>query len=684
MDGFGINSGVASNGGRENPTGVRTIPSADLQPPTNVPLVMPANDTTKVEPSMSALSLAQALGNINFGALGRGFAQDSAARKKLADEQETAKGTADTAMLLSQTGSDYETLVRSGRIPSSASPAFQLGSSIAAAQSELGRLRKEVMMRAQANPNAPVFTDDPDFMNQFYGRLGGVRDEAVVKYFLEPMRELAADDTKRYVKAADDTAKSQLTSDVVGAFEDSIQLGDAVGPALNNAINKLKLSNHKTPETTSQLIAAAGPKIVESAKDENGKVDLAKAGQLLDQIGSTKVTADGDRRLSFMYTDDFDKLSSYVYGTVNRAAAAEKVQYEAAQHDAQTKYIFWLDKNFSNVSPGEAVRAGVNMGLDAKTATDLFGTWGSKPGNKSQEEITQTKAQADWTSAYDSMTPSDRKNERDFLNQAYHQGMVQADEYVNRMKLLNAADHKDTTSAPIGPSDRAKISSTLYNQLSSVFGSPREMQAALLGAAGRYGLSGSQTDAVRKKVADRLGDTAMSWIMKQPGFADYSSAVENIATDQAAPGQIMTQLTESFLQTNHEQLRNLVTKALASPNPDAALSSLKMGTTSRVYTNHSKPVAIPRPVPTKRQAGPGLGNIHKLEREASVVHDSHETARAMGNILDAQSPIYQWYAMDVKSRNPKLTDTEVMQRVRALPPNAIRSLQKLYNKEHGL
>lgn len=682
MDGFGVNSGVASNGGRENPTGVRAVPSADLQLPTNVPLVMPANDTTKVEPSMSALSLAQALGNINFGALGRTLTQDAAARKKLADEQETAKGTADTAMLLSQTGSDYETLVRSGRIPSSASPAFQLGSSIAASQSELGRLRKEVMLRAQANPNAPVFTDDPDFMNQFYGRLSGVRDEAVVKYFLEPMRELAADDTKRYAKAADDTAKSQLTSDVVGAFEDSIQLGDAVGPALNNAINKLKLSNHKTPETTSQLIAAAGPKIVESAKDENGKVDLAKAGQLLDQIGSTKVTADGDRRLSFMYTDDFDKLSSYVYGTVNRAAAAEKVQYEAAQHDAQTKYIFWLDKNFSNVSPGEAVRAGVGMGLDAKTATELFGTWGSKPGNKSQEEITQTKAQADWTSAYDSMTPSDRKSERDFLNQAYHQGMVPPDEYVNRMKLLNAADHKDTTSAPISRDDRSVISSTLYGQMGSIFGTSRLMNQALFSATTGYRLEGSQTDVVRRKVADRLADVAMSWIIKQPGYTDYRNAVDDPANAKASPHQIIGQLTTSFLQTNLDQLQPLVTKALSSPNPDAALLSLKLKSTSRVYTNHSKPVATPRPVPTKRQ--PGLGNIHKLEREASVVHDSHETARAMGNILDAQSPIYQWYAMDVKSRNPKLTDTEVMQRVRALPPNAIRSLQKLYNKEHGL
>lgn len=678
VDGFGINSGVKPNAGRENPEGVSALPSAALPVPTNVPFVQPANSSTNPAPSQSALSLAQTLGGIDFGALVRNATGQSAAKRKLREEQDQAAGQTEAAMILSQTGADYDTLIRSGRIPASASPAFKLGAGIAAAQAELGHLRKAVLQRAQDNPNAPVFTEDAEFMNQFYGRLGGVRNEAVVKYFLEPVQALAEDDTKRYIAGRDNEAKAKLTGDVVGAFEQAIGAGDAIPGALNNAINVLKISNHKNPTTMAALIKSAGPQIVEASRDENGRVNLAKAGRMLMEIGQTKVTSDGDRKLSLMYTDDYDALSSYVYGSVNRAAQADTAQDEARQDEAQESYLKYLRENFSGIDAGTAMEKGVELGLDAKTAVELYKSWDSAAGNKSQAEISETREKASWRSTYDTMTPAERKAERAYLNRAYREGVFtgREDEYSNRMDLLDKSDHTDEQKAPISGNDRGKITATLYNQMSLMFGSPNRMQSALMGATTAYGLSTAQSESVRKKVADRLTDVAMSWMMQQPGFSNYTMATENVTTDQGGPARAITELTQQFIQTNQTQLSTLIPRALASANPDAALSSMQLNHSTRVYSAPSKTKHTSAHAPAK-SAAPSKPVVR------SVAHETKQVTRAMGNIMDTRSPIYQWYAMDVKSRNPKLTDAEVMKRVKALPPNAVHQLQMLYDRQHN-
>lgn len=677
MDGFQINSGVRPGAGRENPEGVSMPADASLSVPNNVPLVVPANDSIHMEPNSGALSLARSLGNIDFGAISRRLELQRENKRKLREEADRAAGQAQAAQLLSATGSDLETLVRAGKIPASATPSFKLGASIAAAQSELMNLRKAINERNAANPNAPVFTDDPEFMQKFYQRLNGVRNEAVVKYFLEPMQALAADDAKRFAGSMDKENRNKFSGDAINAFTKSLELGDPLSGAFNNAVNVLKLGNQKTPEAMKALIESAGPQIIESSRKEDGSVDLAKAGRMLQEFGATKITAEGDGRLSMRYTEAYEALSRYVYGAVNRAASAEKAQNDANQLKAQDAYIDYLMDNFSQTSIEEQVRHGVKLGLDALTALNLSKGWNAAPGVKSQSELQTEKMDADIRFAYGDLTPDEQRKELEFINWQYKNGSITPGEYTKRAKILKEV-MKEVDRAPIGGADRSRIKDTIYNQMPMVFGSQRSMQAALMGATQRYGIPATQTDAIRHKVADKLTDVAMSWIMSQPSFSTYKEALNNVSVDQGAPGRIIGRLAEQFLTANAPALSTLVPRALASANPDSALGTLRLTTPP---ANATKPVhkrVVPAPArPARPPAKVRPTTAPDITRDVRIVN------KATSDIMNPKSPIFQWYASYVRMKRPRLTDDQIKQRLIMLGPNGIKQLQVLFNKEHG-
>lgn len=675
-DGTSMAAGVPQGASRINPDGSPVEGSPALPVPTNVPLVVPANNGTKYEPNSGALELARTLGNINFGALANQFQQRASLKKQANDEAEQAKGQAETALILSRTGQDYDTLVKAGKIPLYKSPSAQLGSGIAAAQNTFAQLREAAMKRGIDNPNAVPFIEDSDFMSQFYGKLNGVRNEAVVKYFMEPAQQLAADDTKRQEAAYNSQFKMKILSDTTEAFTSGIRMGDEPGPALNNALNKLKLSNSLTPESAKSLISSAGGEILSAATDKStGQINLATVSRMVSALGDTKLSVFAGNKLGTVFPDQLKELRSYVYGTATQTAQAQNEQYTAQQNAASlqfTQYVLGASKQSGDgtyVLPTntDMVKKAISLGLDVSKVPTLTAPWASMSGNMSHSEESLLSFKADQIHILDNMTPAQRENYYNSLPDMMDKGKLQPGELDVLLKLKSQYDQKEAAS-PITSVGMSRLTSTLADRMHILWD----------GNGYSHVINGStfwKPTEVPKKVAQRLSGMAVTWAEKSPLWGQYLAAKQNDTTDPESSNRVLDQIADQFLLSNKDALRSGITKAVvrnANPDPVRDLNSIRLG---EPQPTTQAPQAAPKPSTPKVKAAP--------QEAPHIPTVTKQAAKARTEVTNPSSGFYGWVSTNLRAKYPMYTTAQVQLIIKNLKPSTIQRLQQKYESEHA-
>ncbi len=677
-NGTSMGAGVPQNATRINPDGTPVEGSPALPVPTNVPLVVPANDGTKYEPNNGALELARTLGNINFGALANQFQQRAALKQQAVNEAEQAKGQADTALILSRTGQDYDTLVKAGKIPLYKSPSAQLGSGIAAAQNVFTQLREAAMKRGIDNPNAVPFMEDSDFMGQFYSKLSGVRNEAVVKYFLEPAQQLAADDVKRQETAYNAQFKMKLQGDVTDAFTSGIRMGDDIGPAFNNALNKLKLSNSLTPETAKSLISSAGSEILSAVTDPNtGRINTAAASRMISSFGDSKLAVFAGNKLRTVFPDQFKELSSYVYGTATQTAQAQNEQYTAQQNDAKLQFTQWMINAATKNSDGSLtlptnvakINKANELGMDASAIPTLSSPWENMSGNMSHSEESKISFTAAAMQVLNNQTPAERQQYFNSLPSRLQSGEINAAEFQELIKLKSQYDQKEAAS-PISSAGVSRLTNTLADRMHILWD----------GDGYSHTINGSTfwkpTD-VPKKVAQRLSGMAVTWAEKSPLWGQYLAAKQNDVNDPESSNRVLDQIVDQFLLSNKDALRDGITKAVVrnvNPDPVGDLNRIRLG------APEMQQVA---PQPTARPAAPKSQAAAPQSQATHIPTVVKTAAKARTDALDPTSPFYGWVSTNLRAKYPMSTTAQIQLIIKNLKPSTIQQLQQKYQSEHA-
>lgn len=677
-----FNTGVPKQQARINPEGIEApIQAAGVSQ--SVPFVQPVNTAQMIDPNQTgAMRLARQLGNINFGALANSFGANQGAKKALREEQERSTGLAETAKLLAETGSDLETLVRTGRIPASKSPNFQLGMSQAAAGDTLNDLRLAIKERRMANPEAVPFDQDTQFMSRFYQKLGGVRNEAVVKQFYEPMQALIADDQTNLLKVQDEKQTTEYMNQVVGGFEKSIRLGDPLAASLNNAVNTMKASGRKNSASMAVLINSAGDAILDSSKGADGKIDSVRVGRLLEELGSTAIFADNDRILAKSYHKEYVALSNEIFNRIHIQSQAYNEQQTAKQIEGSETYANWLidaskknpDGSLTLPTVSASVSKARELGLDPDRASKIYKAWDGTGGNVNAVDESDEKFKASQTQILSEMNAVQRQ---EYVRSMALRGLT-AKRYIQLTEVAKSVHTSDPKSA-IRPQEITTIRDAMAGQIPYMFQTAGSTYSAqLYAAAHSNGRSGIGAD-LQKAVTDRVTNLAMDWARQQPDFQLYEAAKLAVDGQPGAPAQQMQHLMNQFVQQNGKALGTALKKALTSPNPVGAINSLKLET-------QQAPSQFPN-IQKLQQQMPKPSGSSPSPKPAEHNPQAHmqQVTKSKLNLMDVKSPAFQWYASYVRGKNPSASDTDVINRIKRTPAQQILKIQQrfIWEQQHG-
>lgn len=683
-EGFQLNSGVGRRMGRELPQGdTRQLPALGV--PTSVPFVQPARPDTDVQPNAGALRLARTLGGINFGALATSFAYGNAQQRRKQEEAASDAAQAETARILAETGQDFEALVAAGKIPLHKSPAGQLGQSIAVANAATMKLRQALSKR---DPNAANFYSDTEFMTPFYESVKGLRPEAVVKYFIEPVQQLAEDDDRRIARNQEVQFQQKTLQSTVETLQGALSMGDDISKALSSSLNTLKIGGQATPENVKVIMTSLAPAMLDSARDPStGEINMAKITSALNRLSKTRVQYTGGRQefsldgngagVAGLYYDAFSALETAVYSSVYKQNQAWHEQLEVKEKLGKSTFVQKIAENPESYTTASAIVDGVGIGLSAEDSLKIFKAVAGSPGVTTGSDEQEAKFENDWTAYFRKLSVNQLE---DLRTEVFSPSNPMSDtEKAIQGKLIE----KELSSrrAASGGVDSYFATSKGTSAIATAF-EARENEIIHLGGVKSNNLTfnswlqskyGQQAPVVKKQIVAAVTPAIMRAAARHPRYAELQSAVAAAATDPSLAGTvepIQNTIINDVLTQGGENLGKQLYSAMSSRDPITAIQKLEID-----FGQTRNPQAQPAPPrPSTRRRSTSVKPAASPLKQAAVARKS------------ADKPGNQFYGMfrqQLLKSKPELTDKQVRHIFSALTPAELNRLYQAAGGSHG-